>query len=66
MKFVHAYRQNARDCLALASETDNSDLAERYVRMSDAWILLATEQEWIDALTGHAKEVPEIPDATLD
>lgn len=66
MKFVHAYRQNARDCLVLASETDNSDLAERYIRMSEAWIALATEQEWIDALMGHVKEVPEVPDAMLD
>jgi len=66
MKFVHAYRQNARDCLALASETDNSDLAERYIRMSEAWISLAAEQEWIDTLIGHVKEVPDLPDATLD
>jgi hypothetical protein len=65
MKFANAYRENARDCLALSAEAEE-DLVEVYKRMSDAWYVLATEQDVLDRVIGHAKEAPNLPDGTLD
>jgi glycerate kinase len=65
MKFANAYRENARDCIALAGEAED-DLAEVYKRMADAWYVLATEQDVLDRVMGQAKEAPNLPDGTLD
>ena len=65
MKFSDAYRENARDCLALSSSAE-SDLIDVYKRMADAWYVLATEQDFLDRLTGHPKEAPNIPESTLE
>ena len=49
------------DIAELESETENSDLAEHCIQMSEAWISLAAEQEWVETLTGHVKKVPDVP-----
>jgi len=66
MKIADAYRQNAQDCLALASEARIDIEAEHHKRMADAWYVLANEQDWLDGRTGHVKEVPNFSDGTLD
>ena len=66
MKFANVYRGNAQDCLALAEQAEDGLMSARHKRMADAWYVLATEQEFLDGVEGHAKEAPNISDAALD
>lgn len=42
------FRENAENCRQLAERAASEPVARRYLRMADAWIALAEEQDWLD------------------
>lgn len=53
------YRQNAENCLQLAERAKDQPAFKRYWRMSQAWIALAHEQDWLDG------EIPPAADGEM-
>jgi hypothetical protein len=48
MKQSDIFRENAENCLRLAEgKTDEPDF-KRFLRMAEAWLALADEQDWLD------------------
>jgi hypothetical protein len=48
MKQSDQLRKNAENCLQLAERAEAPPAFRRYSRMSQAWLALATEQDWLD------------------
>ena len=48
LKQSDVFRENAENCRQLAERTTSESLAKRYLRMADAWMALAEEQDWLD------------------
>lgn len=48
MKQSDLLRENAENCLQLAERTEGQPAFKRYMRMAQAWMALATEQDWLD------------------
>ena len=55
MKRSDALRQNADNCRQLAERAEGEPAYRRYMRMAQAWMALANEQDWLDG------EVPPAP-----
>jgi hypothetical protein len=48
MKQSDLLRKNAENCQQLAERAEAQPACRRYSRMSQAWLALATEQDWLD------------------
>jgi hypothetical protein len=48
MKQSDLLRKNAENCQQLAERAEAQPAFRRYSRMSQAWLALATEQDWLD------------------
>jgi hypothetical protein len=48
MKQSDIFRENSENCLRLAENAKDEPTYLRYRRMSDAWLALAKEQDWLD------------------
>jgi hypothetical protein len=48
MKQSDAYRENSDNCKRLAESALDEPQRKRYLRMADAWLALAEEQDWLD------------------
>jgi hypothetical protein len=48
MKQSDVLRKNAENCLQLAERAEGQPAFRRYSRMAQAWLALATEQDWLD------------------
>jgi hypothetical protein len=48
MKQSDILRDNAENCLQLAEGANGQPAFKRYVRMAQAWMALAREQDWLD------------------
>jgi hypothetical protein len=48
MKQSDVFRENAENCLQLAERAKGQPAFRRYTRMAQAWLALATEQDWLD------------------
>jgi hypothetical protein len=55
MKQSDTFRQNAENCRHLAEHAEGQPTQKRYMRMAEAWMALANEQDWLDG------EVPPAP-----
>jgi hypothetical protein len=55
MKQSDLFRDNAENCLQLAERAEGQPAFRRYLRMAQAWMALAHEQDWLDG------EVPPLP-----
>lgn len=42
------YRENARNCAALAAKARDEPAKNRFKRMEAAWLALAEGQDWLD------------------
>jgi hypothetical protein len=42
------FRDNAENCLQLAERAEGQPAFRRYLRMAQAWMALANEQDWLD------------------
>ncbi len=51
MNDFHKFRQNAENCAQLAEAATDESKALRYLRMAEAWLALANEQDWLDGET---------------
>ncbi len=59
MKQSDAFRENADNCLHLAERAEGKPAFKRYMRMAEAWMALANEQDWLDG------EVPPVASAAI-
>jgi hypothetical protein len=48
MKQSDLLRENAENCLQLAEQAEGRPAFKRYMRMAQAWVALANEQDWLD------------------
>jgi hypothetical protein len=48
MKQSDLLRENAENCLQLAERAEGQPTFRRYSRMAQAWLALASEQDWLD------------------
>jgi hypothetical protein len=48
MKQSDIFRENAENCRQLAERAEARPAFKRYMRMSQAWMALAREQDWLD------------------
>jgi hypothetical protein len=48
MKQSDIFRENAENCLQLLERAEGQPAARRYLRMAQAWMALANEQDWLD------------------
>ncbi len=48
MNDFHKFRENAENCAQLAEAASDETTARRYLRMAEAWLALANEQDWLD------------------
>jgi hypothetical protein len=48
MKQSDLFRDNAENCLQLAERAEGQPDFRRYLRMAQAWMALAYEQDWLD------------------
>jgi hypothetical protein len=48
MKQSDLFRDNADNCLQLAERAEGDAAYKRYMRMAQAWMALADEQDWLD------------------
>lgn len=48
MKQSELFRDNAENCLQLAERAEGQPAFRRYLRMAQAWMALANEQDWLD------------------
>lgn len=48
MKQSDAYRENSNNCRRLAEDALDEPQRKRYLRMAEAWLALAEEQDWLD------------------
>lgn len=48
MKQSDLLRENAGNCLQLAERAEGQPTFRRYMRMAEAWMALANEQDWLD------------------
>jgi hypothetical protein len=55
MKQSDIFRENAENCRHLAEHAEGQPAHKRYMRMAEAWMALANEQDWLDG------EVPPAP-----
>lgn len=55
MSEAEKYITNAENCIELADKAQTAPAKARYRRMAEAWLALATEQEWLDG------EIPPLP-----
>jgi hypothetical protein len=54
MKQSDHFRENAENCQRLAERATDHPSYLRYKRMEDAWLSLASEQDWLDGETTPA------------
>ena len=47
MKQSDLFRDNAENCLQLAERAEGQPAFRRYLRMAQAWMALANEQDWL-------------------
>lgn len=56
MKQSDVFRENAENCALLAEGAASEPMRLRYKRMEEAWLALASEQEWLDGeVTPHRR-----------
>ncbi len=60
MKQSDTFRDNAENCLQLAEQAEGRPAFKRYMRMAQAWMALADEQDWLDG------EVSPLPFGTRE
>jgi hypothetical protein len=48
MKQSDIFRENAENCRQLAERADGQPAFKRYMRMGEAWMALAEQQDWLD------------------
>jgi cell fate (sporulation/competence/biofilm development) regulator YlbF (YheA/YmcA/DUF963 family) len=48
MRQSDIYRDNAENCRQLAERAEAEPAFKRYMRMAQAWMELAKEQDWLD------------------
>jgi hypothetical protein len=48
MRQSDIFRENAENCRQLAERAEGRPAFKRYMRMSQAWMALAREQDWLD------------------
>lgn len=48
MRQSDIYRDNAENCRQLAERAEAEPAFKRYMRMAQAWMALAKEQDWLD------------------
>ena len=48
MRQSDIFRGNAENCRQLAERAEGRPAFKRYMRMSQAWMALAKEQDWLD------------------
>jgi hypothetical protein len=48
MKQSDIFRENAENCLQLSERAEGQPASRRYLRMAQAWMALANEQDWLD------------------
>jgi hypothetical protein len=48
MRQSDIFRENAENCRQLAERAEGLPAFKRYTRMSQAWVALANEQDWLD------------------
>jgi cell wall assembly regulator SMI1 len=48
MRQSDIFRENAENCRQLAERAEGQPAFKRYMRMSQAWMALAKEQDWLD------------------
>ncbi|HLG83700.1 MAG TPA: hypothetical protein VKY22_22040 [Bradyrhizobium sp.] len=58
MKQSDVLRENAENCQQLAERARAQPVFRRYMRMAEAWIALADEQDWLD---GEISPLPARP-----
>jgi hypothetical protein len=56
MKQSDAYRKNSDNCRRLAEDALDEPQRKRYVRMAEAWLALAEEQDWLDGVSSSEKQ----------
>jgi hypothetical protein len=59
MRQSDIFRDNAENCRQLAERAEGQPAFKRYTRMSQAWLALAAEQDWLDG------EVPPLRESAL-
>jgi hypothetical protein len=48
LKSSDRFRESSENCRQLAEHATSEPLAKRYLRMTDAWMALAEEQDWLE------------------
>lgn len=51
-----AYRDNSDNCRKLADSALDEPQRKRYLRMADAWLALAEEQDWLDGVSSDPSQ----------
>jgi hypothetical protein len=57
MKQSDIFRENAENCQHLAEHAEGQPAHKRYMRMAEAWMALANEQDWLD---GEVRPAPTV------
>lgn len=55
MKQSDVFRDNAENCRELAEKAEGPAF-RRYMRMAQAWVALAEEQDWLDGVVPPARD----------
>jgi hypothetical protein len=54
------FRENAANCAMLAGQAKLGPAKVRYLRMEEAWLCLAEEQDWLDGVVvERRRSLPE-------
>ena len=63
-----AFRKYADNCLYLAEKAANEPTSIRYRRMAQAWLALATEQDWLDGYSAQSptERASDLAEGTID
>ncbi len=56
LKQSDTVRENAENCRQLAERASSEPVAKRFLRMADAWMALAEEQDWLDGESDPAQK----------
>lgn len=61
MKQSDNYRENSDNCRKLAEDALDEPQRKRYLRMAEAWLALAEEQDWLDGESSASPEKQSSP-----
>ena len=59
MNLADTFRDNAADCAVLAERAEDEETQLTLLRMEDAWLTLADQQERLDAKRWRSRKPPE-------